>query len=118
MEVRARVNKALESVYGVDVNPFATAIAMFRLIVAALKQTGDRSLVNAPAFTLNLASGDSLFMVRMHWGVPVSTTGMSPSTKTPRHRGSPTGLRTCRNFGASWRRDSTTWWSATRHTSP
>ncbi|WP_317150880.1 BREX-2 system adenine-specific DNA-methyltransferase PglX, partial [Mycobacterium sp. 29Ha] len=60
MEARARVNKALESVYGVDVNPFATAIAMFRLIVAALKQTGDRSLVNAPAFTLNLASGDSL----------------------------------------------------------
>lgn len=60
MEVRVRVNKALESVYGVDVNPFATAIAMFRLIVAALKQTGDRSLVNAPAFTLSLASGDSL----------------------------------------------------------
>ncbi|OBF38942.1 DNA methylase [Mycolicibacterium peregrinum] len=60
LEVRARVNKALESVYGVDVNPFATAIAMFRLIVAALKQTGDRSLLNAPAFTLNLASGDSL----------------------------------------------------------
>jgi len=60
LEARARVNKALESVHGVDVNPFATAIAMFRLIVAALKQTGDRSLVNAPAFTLNLASGDSL----------------------------------------------------------
>ena len=38
MEVRARVNKALESVYGVDVNPFAVAIATFRLIVAALKQ--------------------------------------------------------------------------------
>jgi len=60
MEARARVNKALESVYGVDVNPFAVAIAMFRLIVAALKQTGERSLVNTPGFTLNLASGDSL----------------------------------------------------------
>ena len=48
MELRARVNKALESIYGVDVNPFAVAIAMFRLIVAALKETGDRSLVNAP----------------------------------------------------------------------
>jgi hypothetical protein len=60
MEVRARVDKALASVYGVDVNPFATAIAMFRLIVAALKQTGERSLMNAPGFTLNLASGDSL----------------------------------------------------------
>jgi hypothetical protein len=60
MEVRARVNKALESIYGVDVNPFAVAIAMFRLIVAALKQTGERSLVNTPGFTLNLASGDSL----------------------------------------------------------
>jgi hypothetical protein len=60
LEARARVNKALEAVYGVDVNPFAVAIATFRLIVAALKQTGERSLVNTPGFTLNLASGDSL----------------------------------------------------------
>jgi hypothetical protein len=60
MEVRARVNKALESIYGVDVNPFAVAIAKFRLIVAALKQTGDRSLVNMPGFTLNVVNGDSL----------------------------------------------------------
>jgi len=59
-ESRARVNKALESIYGVDLNPFAVAIAMFRLMVAALKETGDRSLVNAPGFTLNLANGDSL----------------------------------------------------------
>jgi hypothetical protein len=60
MDARARVNKALESIYGVDINPFAVAIATFRLIVAALKETGDRSLVNAPAFTLNLVNGDSL----------------------------------------------------------
>jgi hypothetical protein len=60
LETRARVDKALESIYGVDINPFAVAIAMFRLIVGALKETGDRSFVNAPGFTLNLASGDSL----------------------------------------------------------
>jgi hypothetical protein len=60
LEVRARVNKALGSIYGVDVNPFAVAIAKFRLIVAALKQTGDRSLVNLPGFTLNVVNGDSL----------------------------------------------------------
>lgn len=60
LEVRARVNKALESIYGVDLNPFAVAIAQFRLIVAALKQTGDRSLVNSPGFTLNVVNGDSL----------------------------------------------------------
>ena len=59
LEVRARVNKALESIYGVDLNPFAVAIAKFRLIVAALKQTGDRSLVNLPGFTLNVVNGDS-----------------------------------------------------------
>ena len=60
MEPRARVNKALESVHGVDINPFAVAIAKFRLIVAAMKASGDTSLVNVPAYTLNLAAGDSL----------------------------------------------------------
>ncbi|MFC0315122.1 BREX-2 system adenine-specific DNA-methyltransferase PglX [Gordonia phosphorivorans] len=60
LPVRARVDNALASVYGVDLNPFAVAIAKFRLIVAALQACGETSLVNAPAFTLNLATGDSL----------------------------------------------------------
>lgn len=60
LPIRTRVNNALASVYGVDLNPFAVAIARFRLIVAALQACGESSLVNAPNFTLNLASGDSL----------------------------------------------------------
>lgn len=60
LEPRARVNKALESIYGVDLNPFAVAIAKFRLIVAAMRASGDTTLVHAPKYTLNLAAGDSL----------------------------------------------------------
>lgn len=60
LELRTRVDNALSSVYGVDLNPFAVAIARFRLIVAALQACGETSLVNAPKFTLNLANGDSL----------------------------------------------------------
>jgi len=60
MELRTRVDNALASVYGVDLNPFAVAIAKFRLIVAALQACGETTLVNAPKFTLNLANGDSL----------------------------------------------------------
>ncbi|HKS43840.1 MAG TPA: BREX-2 system adenine-specific DNA-methyltransferase PglX, partial [Amycolatopsis sp.] len=55
LEPRALVQKALDGVHGVDINPFAVAIARFRLIVAALKATGERSLEKAPDFQLNLA---------------------------------------------------------------
>jgi hypothetical protein len=60
MEIQARVQTALDAVHGVDLNPFAVAIARFRLIVAALQACGLRSLEAAPAFTLYLAVGDSL----------------------------------------------------------
>jgi hypothetical protein len=33
---RALVQRALDAVYGVDVNPFAVAVARFRLLVAAV----------------------------------------------------------------------------------
>jgi hypothetical protein len=56
----ARVQRALDSVHGVDLNPFAVAIARFRLTVAALRHAGVRSLADAPAFTLRVAVGDSL----------------------------------------------------------
>ncbi|MGW0039724.1 BREX-2 system adenine-specific DNA-methyltransferase PglX [Gordonia sp. NPDC003376] len=60
MERRTRANKALASIHGVDLNPFAVAIAKFRLIVAAMKASGDTDLVHVPNYTLNLATGDSL----------------------------------------------------------
>jgi hypothetical protein len=60
MEARARVQRSLEAVHGVDLNPFAVAIARFRLILAALRACGETSLETAPAFQMNLAAGDSL----------------------------------------------------------
>ncbi|MFK0648621.1 BREX-2 system adenine-specific DNA-methyltransferase PglX [Dermacoccus sp. BD5] len=59
-----RAQKALDSVVGVDLNPFAIAIARFRLIVAALQTCGLTSLQNALHFDLNLAAGDSLLYGR------------------------------------------------------
>lgn len=52
--------KALDAVAGVDLNPFAVAIARFRLLVAALKASEVRSLAQAPDFKLYVAIGDSL----------------------------------------------------------
>ena len=60
VEIRARVQTALDAIHGVDLNPFAVAIARFRLTVAALSACGERSLEEAPAFTFHLAVGDSL----------------------------------------------------------
>jgi len=55
-----RVQKALDAIHGVDLNPFAVAIARFRLVVAALQACELTSLEAAPGFTVNLAAGDSL----------------------------------------------------------
>jgi len=60
LETQARVQQALDAIHGVDLNPFAIAIARFRLTVAALKASGLTSLEKAPAFTFHLAVGDSL----------------------------------------------------------
>ncbi len=57
---RALAERALRSVYGVDLNPFAAAIARFRLLVAALRAAEVPTLAEAPNFTLNIAVGDSL----------------------------------------------------------
>jgi hypothetical protein len=52
--------KALDAVAGVDLNPFAVAIARFRLWVAALQASDVHRLSEAPDFKLNVAIGDSL----------------------------------------------------------
>ncbi len=57
---RELVQRALDQVYGVDLNPFAVAIARFRLLVEALKACGVKRLSDAPVFHENLAVGDSL----------------------------------------------------------
>ncbi len=73
LDTQARVQKALDSINGVDLNPFAIAIARFRLLLAALQAAGLRSLEDAPAFTVNLAAGDSL----IHGPDPGVLPGMS-----------------------------------------
>jgi hypothetical protein len=54
------VQKALDGVCGVDLNPYAVAIARFRLLIVALKACGVTRLRDAPTFRINLAAGDSL----------------------------------------------------------
>jgi hypothetical protein len=56
----AAAQKALQGVWGVDINPFAVAIARFRLIVAAVFACGIRRLKEAPGWQVHLATGDSL----------------------------------------------------------
>ena len=57
---RERASRVLDQVAGVDVNWFAVAIARFRLCVAALGAARVHRLVDAPAFVLHVATGDSL----------------------------------------------------------
>lgn len=51
---------ALDRVAGVDLNPFAVAIARFRLLVAVLKLAEVKKLRLAPDFHLHIETGDSL----------------------------------------------------------
>ncbi|MFI2837912.1 BREX-2 system adenine-specific DNA-methyltransferase PglX [Mycolicibacterium sp. PDY-3] len=64
LDAKERVRRAMASIHGVDINPFAVAIARFRLTVAGLKATGERSLVGVSAMGFRLAIGDSLLGVR------------------------------------------------------
>ncbi len=58
--VRVLAQHALDQVYGVDLNPYATAIARFRLLVEAMIACEITRLPECPDFKLNLATGDSL----------------------------------------------------------
>ncbi|WP_112106295.1 BREX-2 system adenine-specific DNA-methyltransferase PglX, partial [Parafrankia sp. Ea1.12] len=60
------VRLALDAVHGVDINPYAVAIARFRLIIAALRAAGLNSLSAAAGYTfpLHVAVGDSLIKYR------------------------------------------------------
>ena len=75
---RELAQRVLKAVTGVDLNPFAAAIARFRLLVAALKVCGIHDLRDAPDFTIDVAAGDSLL-----WGVrPGQFEGMEDSVTT------------------------------------
>ncbi|MFI0154338.1 BREX-2 system adenine-specific DNA-methyltransferase PglX [Streptomyces lydicus] len=65
-DVHERVRAALDSVHGVDLNPFAVAVARFRLLVAAMAASGVRTLGEAGKYEwpIHLAVGDSLIKAR------------------------------------------------------
>jgi hypothetical protein len=52
--------RALDAVAGVDLNPFAVAIAKFRLLLVALKASGVKRLKDAFDFRSKVAVGDTL----------------------------------------------------------
>jgi hypothetical protein len=60
MDPKQRVRKAMNSIHGVDLNPFAVAIARFRLTVAGILAAGEKSLAGVPELGFHLAIGDSL----------------------------------------------------------
>ncbi|SCL20091.1 BREX-2 system adenine-specific DNA-methyltransferase PglX [Micromonospora inyonensis] len=70
-DIRVLVERALGQVTGVDINPFAVAIARFRLLIAGMKECGLTSLERTPGWPVRVATGDSL----LHWG------------RTSRHQG-------------------------------
>lgn len=63
---RALAQRALDSVFGVDINPYAVSVARFRLLIAAMKAAQSTKLAQAPDFQFNLAVGDSLLHGRRH----------------------------------------------------
>jgi hypothetical protein len=54
------VQHVLDCLYGVDLNPYAAAIARFRLLIAALRACGIANLNQAPDWQIHVTPGDSL----------------------------------------------------------
>jgi hypothetical protein len=54
------VEKTLQCVYGVDLNPYAAAIVRFRLLIAALQASGVKRLKHAPDWPIHVITGDAL----------------------------------------------------------
>ncbi|MFC9317403.1 BREX-2 system adenine-specific DNA-methyltransferase PglX [Streptomyces nigra] len=65
-DLHEQVHAALNAVHGVDINPFAVAIARFRLLIAAMAAAGVRTLAEAGQYDwpIHLAVGDSLIKAR------------------------------------------------------
>jgi len=65
-DLHRQVRAALDSVHGVDLNPFAVAIARFRLLVAAMAAARVETLAKAANYEwpIHLAVGDSLIQNR------------------------------------------------------
>lgn len=77
--------QALDAVSGVDVNPFAVAIARFRLLMAALTACGITSLRGAPDFRVSVAVGDSLLHGKRFMDVRGWQTSLYPENEALAH---------------------------------
>jgi type I restriction-modification system DNA methylase subunit len=60
--------RVLGQVYGVDVNPYAVAVARIRLLIASVQACGLVRLKGAPGWHVNVCCGDSLYHGR-RWRV-------------------------------------------------
>jgi len=70
---RELAQRSLDAIGGVDLNPFAAAIARFRLMLAAMRAAGDKRLADAPGYRIHVAVGDSL----LHGDAPGALPGMA-----------------------------------------
>ncbi len=111
---RELARRALDAVAGVDLNPFAAAIARFRLLVAALRAGGDTRLADAPDYPIHIAVGDSPPARRPAQlaldGIGARRRRRRRRRPRLRHRGRRGGTRLCCPVGGRP-------WSATRRTS-
>lgn len=58
--IETLASRALGQVYGVDINPYAVAIARFRLVLAVLDAVGIKRLDKSPVLRPNVVVADSL----------------------------------------------------------
>ena len=83
--VRAHVQGVLRQVSGIDLNPFAAAIARFRLLIAALRASGVTRLADAPAFDIQVGTGDALLHGRKHSGGGEVQPSLDPDDPSRHH---------------------------------
>jgi hypothetical protein len=60
--VKEAVRRAMGSIYGIDLNPFAVAISRFRLMIAGLVACGYTRMKDCPDFGFTLAVGNTLLV--------------------------------------------------------
>lgn len=66
LPAREAARRALDAIYGADINPYAVAIAKFRLTLSYLEKAGFALLSEAPRLPLHLAVADSLLYNPQH----------------------------------------------------
>ena len=66
LDPRQAAHDALDHVYGADINPYAVAIARFRLTLSYLEKAGFKKLSEAPKLPLHVAVADSLLYNPQH----------------------------------------------------